>query len=175
MNVSSFEEGLGRVMYVAGALEYERPLPWPTLSIHVTASQMFGTTRTGIPKVLPVAPCVSARNQQAPLVRDRDALVGDCPKSRRSGERGQDRNRRLGSSEEFLRRLGSSALALVQLQALRSEWPWIFEKGDKPSLIISLSPSSSASNCSSVTPREVGGPRSKWSRRGPTNAGTDRH
>ena len=37
VNITSFEEGLGRVMYVAGALEYERPFLGPLyrfLSLH---------------------------------------------------------------------------------------------------------------------------------------------
>ena len=37
LTLRSFEEGLGRVMYVAGALEYEWPLLGPSPQVHVTS------------------------------------------------------------------------------------------------------------------------------------------
>ena len=44
VNISSFEEGLGRVMFVAGALEYERPFLGPLyrfMSLHSRNSVRF--------------------------------------------------------------------------------------------------------------------------------------
>ena len=41
MNMSRFEEGLGRIMFVAGALEYEKPFMGPLyrfLSLHPRGS-----------------------------------------------------------------------------------------------------------------------------------------
>ena len=40
VHMGSFEEGLGRVMFVAGALEYERPFPGPLFKF-LTRSEQF--------------------------------------------------------------------------------------------------------------------------------------
>ena len=61
-NLSTFEEGLGRVMYVAGALEYERHVLAPLLPLHGTPPAQL---RPPCPclcvvhAVLPFAPSVS--------------------------------------------------------------------------------------------------------------------
>ena len=48
INISTFEEGLGRVMYVAGALEYERPFLAPHVQVHVTAPARIGQESAGV-------------------------------------------------------------------------------------------------------------------------------
>ena len=51
VHMASFEEGLGRIMFVAGALEHEAALPGSTLQISYYASQGLGAEGTIVRRV----------------------------------------------------------------------------------------------------------------------------
>ena len=84
INTASFEQGLGRLMYVAGALEHERPFLSPLysfLSLHPR-----GVVRT-VPTY--VKNFLSYLSRQVSL--DGDACLADGTEGRRTSERGSHR------------------------------------------------------------------------------------
>ena len=137
VNVSTFEEGLGRVMFVAGALEYERPFLGPLhrfMSLHprnsvrlVPAYVKFFLShlaaQIGICRHYPCAVEIHSWDT-APRV-DAQASEG------RSGIGGWSLVRNTeGDLDPWLSPWFSCELT-------RKDWPWIYERGDRPSLIIS--------------------------------------
>ena len=97
VHMGSFEEGLGRVMFVAGALEYERPFPGPVykfLALHPRDS----VRAVPICVVLPELPRGSDPAEWTSGLLIKDVPRPACTKSGRPGQRRKDRHRRMVSS-----------------------------------------------------------------------------
>ena len=97
VHMASFEEGLGRIMFVAGALEHEAALPGTTLQISFYASQGFGTESTILRRFY--TPLLVLRDPQEPSLSMRSKVYysrmhskGGC-----SGELNANRSRRFVS------------------------------------------------------------------------------
>ena len=89
-NTASFEEGLGRLMYVAGALEYERPFLSPLcsfLSLHQRSCEKSTSPRevfsakplTSSLVVSPLRPWDTAPRVDAQASQDRTGIGGWAP------------------------------------------------------------------------------------------------
>ena len=137
INTASFEEGLGRLMYVAGALEYERPFLSPLysfLSLHprgavrkvpayvkhflrylarqVSQSRHYNCATTMRP--WDTAPRVDAQASEG-----RTGIGGWAPELDEDGRPDPWRSR------------------WYSHEITKEEWPWIFERGEKPARVIS--------------------------------------
>ena len=137
VNVSTFGEGLGRVMYVAGALEYERPFFGPLdrfMSLHPRNSVRF------------VPACVKFfLSHLAALLElcrhcSRAVEIHSWETAPRVDSQASEERTGIGSWAPVMNSEGKLDpwLSLwFRCELTRTDWPWIFEKGDKPSLIIS--------------------------------------
>ena len=118
VNVSAFEEGLGRLIDVRGwSARVRAPAPRTTLSFYVPPSSKVDQVVSCLRQVLPVSPRSTDWNMSALSLRSGNTFVVHSPKSGRSGKRGEVWHWRLGSGEEHGRRAGSLAFAIVQLRA----------------------------------------------------------
>ena len=137
VHMASFEEGLGRVRYVAGALEYERPFLGPLyrfMSLHPRDS------------VRAVPPYVSffLRHLAAQIseCRHHDCSMKMYPDQlapRVEAQASADRTE-IGGWYPHFDQSGQVNVKLSKwfsLEITRDEWPWVFEKSSKPALIIS--------------------------------------
>ena len=138
VNISNFEEGLGRVMYVAGALEYERPFLAPLykfLSLHprgsvrtvpayvafflnFLATQIEECRHTSCAEVLLSSTCAPRVDAQASETRT--GIGGWLPTLRADGT------------------IDTKASPWFSLEIREEDFPWIFEKSGKPVLVISI-------------------------------------
>ena len=134
VNVSTIEEGLGRGMFVAGALEKERPFLGPLyrfMSLHprnsvrlVPAYVKFFLSHLATQLELcrhhscamEIHSWETAPSVDAQASKDRTGIGGWAPVMNSEG-----------SLDPWLSPWFSYELA-------RTDWPWIFERGDKPSL-----------------------------------------
>ena len=116
INTASFEEGLGRLMYVAGALEYERPFLSPLLQLPLSEDQRSCEESAGSMVMRPwdTAPRVDVQASE-----DRTGIGGWAPELDEEGCPYPWRSRR--HSHEIT----------------KTEWPWIFGRSDKPARVIS--------------------------------------
>ena len=133
VNVSAFEEGLGRVVFVAEALEYERPFLYRYISIILeirsgwfqptsSSSCLTSRHRLGYVDTTPAqwkyirgtAPRVDAQGSEGRSVIGGGALVRNTE----------------GELDPWLSPWFSNELT-------RKDRPWIYERGDRPSLVIS--------------------------------------
>ena len=80
INTASFEQGLGRLMYVAGALEYERPFLSPLYSF-LSLSALPSLRET-----FPAVPCSPSLTVSALHLCDHDASLGHGSTGRRTSE-----------------------------------------------------------------------------------------
>ena len=96
INTASFEEGLGRLMYVAGVLEYETFLV-ASLQLPLSAPQRSCEESTGLREVFSAIPLTSSLVVSPLQLCDDDASLGYSLSGRRTGESRQDRDRRLGT------------------------------------------------------------------------------
>ena len=131
VHMASFEEGLGRVMYVAGALEYERPFLGPLyrfMSLHPRDS------------VRAVPPYVSFfLRHLAAQISELKALHPNQLAPRVDAQASSDRTG-IGGWYPHVDQSGQVNVKLSRwfsLDITRDEWPWVFEKSSKPALIIS--------------------------------------
>ena len=136
ININSFEEGLGRIAYVAGALEFERPFLAPLyrfLTLHPR-----GSTRR-----VPAYVSFILRYQASQLQRQRhyncESVDAQVRRTRHElmlkpiwkGLESEVGNRsKTGNIDTRL-----SPWYSVEIR--REDWPWIYERDDKPALVIS--------------------------------------
>ena len=102
-NISNFEEGLGLVIYVAGALEHER------LSFHIAAPERLGQSSVAVRPLVHGSSRETAGAYSARFFCGRDSFVG-------VGTQGAHWNRAVGASHERERRHQYYAVALVQVR-----------------------------------------------------------
>ena len=134
VHMSSFEEGLGRIMFVASALEHERPFPAPSLQVSYHASEERGETCPSVCIFYFEVPRpvksrkrdITSAEQRLPLPRV-DAQASDT----RTGIGGWFPAR----DQEC--RLSPWLSSWFSLEITRKDFPWIFEKGNRPSLVMS--------------------------------------
>ena len=125
VNMSRFEEGLGRTVFVAGALEYEKPFLGPLyrfLSLHPRGSiQRVPSYVSFILSYLAnqIAKCRHFPCASTITSVDIAASVDAQANSDRTGIGG------------WLPARGADG------KIMESEFPWVFERGGKPSLVIS--------------------------------------
>ena len=137
VNMDNFEEGLGRIMYVAGALEYERPFLAPLykfLNVHPR-----GSTRK-----LPSHVAFILRHLSIQVERERhfSCATRMLP---------TDTSPRVDAQASESRTGIGGWLPVLNTRGVPDPWlspwfsveitpevlPWVYEKGGKPSLIIS--------------------------------------
>ena len=137
MNISRFEEGLGRVMYVAGALEYERPFLAPLyrfMTIHPR-----GSTRRLPPYV---ALFLRYLSQQVSASRHSQCAVVLLPETTGPRVDAQASPSRTGIGG-WLPRVSPDGVPdkwnspWFSHELTSEEWPWVFAKSGKPALFIS--------------------------------------
>ena len=130
-----FEEGLGRIAYVSGALEFERLHPYIAfLTIHprgcirrvpsyvalilrYLASQIRLQRHYRCDSVELPVDCAPRVDAQASL--ERTGIGGWHPVKDRDGN------------------IDTRLSPWFSMELRREDWPWIYERGDKPALIIS--------------------------------------
>ena len=137
INMSRYEEGLGRIVFVAGASEYEKPLMGPLfrfLSLHphgsvrrvpayVTFILKYVARQIDQPRHFPCAVRIKSI-EEAPMV---DAQAS----SERTGTGGWL------PTFDSEGRPSPSTSRWFSHEITKSEFPWFFEKDEKPSLLIS--------------------------------------
>ena len=137
VHMSTFEEGLGRIMFVAGALEHERPFlaplykfltmhprnavrrvpPYVSFILKYLAGEISKTRHYKCGTKLSTAECTPRVDAQASDTRT--GIGGWFPVRDPEGK------------------LSPWLSALFSMEITREDFPWIFEKGDRPSRIIS--------------------------------------
>ena len=98
VNTDNFEEGLGRIMYVAGASGYERPFLAPLnkfLNVHPRGSHQKVAFFCCVHSETPVEP---GGEGETLLVCDADASDRHLSQSGRTSERDKDGNWRMATS-----------------------------------------------------------------------------
>ena len=133
---TKFEEALGRIMYVAGALDYERPFLRPLYRL--LALHPRNSTRR-VPSY--VAFILSYLSAQISKTRH-----CECAREMRStmwaprvDAQASDTRTVIGGWEPKLDERGvpdKSRSRWFSLQITKERWPWVYSKGDKPSLIV---------------------------------------
>ena len=98
VNMDNFEEGLGRIMYVAGALEYERPFLAPLYKFLNVPPTRFHQKVAFLCCVHSKTPVEPGGEERTLLVCDADASDRHLPQSGRTSERDKDGNRRMATS-----------------------------------------------------------------------------
>ena len=127
INTHSFEEGLGRITYAAGALEYDRPFVAPLyrfltpsyvsliLRYLFVADQATRHYRCG--SVL--LPAETAPRVDAQASADRAGIGDWYPVKGKCGK------------------INTRLSAWFSLEFRTEEWPWVYERGDKTALLMS--------------------------------------
>ena len=136
VHMTKFEEGLGRIMYVAGALDYERPFLGPLyrfLTLHPR----------NVTRRVPSYVSFMLRYLSQQLSESRHC---ECAESIRPAKwaprvdaQASDNRTGIGGWEPRLNAQGvpdKSKSRWFTLEITKEKWPWIYEKGDKPSLVI---------------------------------------
>ena len=137
VHMARFEEGLGRIMFVAGALELERPFLGPLykfMALHPRQS-----TRR-----VPTYVAFILRYLAEQVTRSRHYSCSESSVSTAEAPRvdAQASAARTGIGGWFPRRDESGAINLSKspwfsLEITEDEWPWVFAKGRKAALVIS--------------------------------------
>ena len=110
-HIGKFEEGFGRVVYVVGA-----PIPRSAVQVHVNPSSELR------------APCPRLCFLYSPVSRPADTGIEALQLRCRAPSDGV-------STPDG--RAGPSISTWFSLEVLEEDWPWIFKKGNTPSLAIS--------------------------------------
>ena len=128
VNMDNFEEGLGRIMYVAGALEYERPFLAPLykfLNVHPR-----GSTRK-----LPSYVAFILRHLSIQVERERHFSFATQMLPTDISQGGSETRTGIGANARGVPDPWLSPWFSVDITP--EVLPWVYEKGGKPSLIIS--------------------------------------
>ena len=136
INVSNFEEGLGRIMYVLGALEFERPFLGPLyrfLTLHPRGS--VRRVPSYVSFILRYLARQVERNRHYPCA------VNQLPAEHLPRVDAQASRERTGIGgwlpvcDEF-GRISTARSPWFSLEITRDMLPWVYAKGDKPALVI---------------------------------------
>ena len=136
--ISNFEDGLGRIMFVAGALEFGRPFlapPYKFLNMH---------PRDSVCRVLAyvsfllsyLALQVEEERHHACASKLRPAATAPRVYSQASGERTGVGGWLPTLDENGV--LDPARSPWFSLEVTTELWPWYYAKGDKPALVISM-------------------------------------
>ena len=116
VHMASFEEGLGRVMYVAGALENERPFLRSSLQVYVSSPARLGQGGAAICFLLPQTPGSADLRMQALRLFVEDVSRSTRAQSGRPSQFRPHRNRRMVSS---CRSVGTGQCQVVKVVLAR--------------------------------------------------------
>ena len=137
IHMGTFEEGLGRIMFVAGALEHERPFLAPLhkfLTMH---------PRDSIRRVPPYVSFILkylAREVSLKRHSECGTRITSGDTTPRVDAQASDSRTGIGGWFPALDekgRISTWRSSWFALEITREDFPWVFEKGDRPSLIIS--------------------------------------
>ena len=135
--MSNFEEGLGRIMYVAGALEFEKPFLAPLykfLNLHPRdAVRRIPAYVSFILQYLAMQ--VEEERHYSCAAKLRPAATAPRVDAQASGERTG-----VGGWLPALDEHGvpdPSRSPWFSLEVKKEHWPWVYAMGDKPALVIS--------------------------------------
>ena len=136
VHMARFKEGLGRIAYVAGALEFERPFLAPLykfLSMHPRNS-----TRR-VPGY--VAFFLRYLSREVQVKRHCDCALELCESTLAPRVDAQASAERTGLGgwlpTEVDGKIDTWSSPWFSLEITRSDFPWVYEKGDSPSRVIS--------------------------------------
>ena len=178
VNISTFEEGLGRVMYVAGALEYERPFLAPLykfMSLHPRGSVRKVPAYVSF-FLAHLSRQIEENRHYSCATEQRSSAV-----SPRVDAQASESRTGLGGWLPVLDENGAPdpwRSPWFSIEVTQEEWPWVYEKGGRPALIISTLealPSSSPSDSFSAAQPPSTVQRSWLPQPGPTTGATDPH
>ena len=137
IHMGTFEEELGRIMFVAGALEHERPFLAPLykfLTMHPR-----GSIRRVPPYVAFILKYL-AREVSSKRHYDCGSKISPAVCTPRVDAQASDSRTGIGGWFPALDedgRISTWRSSWISLEITREDFPWVFEKGDRPSLIIS--------------------------------------
>ena len=137
VNISAYEEGLGRVMYVAGALEHERPFLAPLYKFMVMHRR--GSVRKVPPYVSFFLRYLSRQVRQSrhdPCAEE----LRPAAQAPRVDAQASDERTGIGGWLPFVRDDGTLdkwQSRWFSAEIRKEDWPWIFEKDGRPALVIS--------------------------------------
>ena len=137
VNISTFEEGLGRVMYVAGALEYERPFLAPLykfMSLHPRGSVRKVPAYVSF-FLAHLSRQIEENRHYSCATEQRSSAV-----SPRVDAQASESRTGLGGWLPVLDENGTPdpwRSPWFSIEVTEEEWPWVYEKGGRPALIIS--------------------------------------
>ena len=137
IHMGTFEEGLGRIMFVAGALEHERPFLAPLYKFLTTHP------RDSIRRVPPyVSFILKYLAREVSLKRHYESGVritsGHC--APRVDAQASHNRTGIGGWFPALDhdgQINTRSSPWFSLEITREDFPWVFEKGDRPSLVMS--------------------------------------
>ena len=136
VHMDAFEEGLGRVMYVAGALEYERPFLGPLYKF--LALQPRGTVQR-LPSYVVMILRYLAEQVMETRHYDCAAQVRVSDTAPRVDAQASDDRAGIGGWCPVLDSTGLPSPALSRwfsMEVTREHFPWVFRKGGKASKVI---------------------------------------
>ena len=137
VNMASIEEGLGRVMYVASALEYERPFLAPLYRFMTMHPR--GSTRR-VPAYVRFILNYIAKAVSETRHYSCDSVLWNETRSPRVDAQASDGRTGVGGWLPYLDEQGRAdpkKSARFSLEVRREDFPWVFARGQKPSQIIS--------------------------------------
>ena len=137
VNLTQFEEGLGRVMYVAGALQYERPFLAPLykfLSMHPR-----GSTRTVPAYVAFFLNYLAKHIEECRHSSCSEELLSSITAPRVDAQASESRTGIGGWLPHVLPdgTIDVRTSPWFSLEIKEEDFPWVFEKSGKPALVIS--------------------------------------
>ena len=137
VHMASFEEGLGRIMFVAGALEHERPFLGPLF-------RFIGMHPRNAVRRIPSYVAFILRYLSCEIAKKRHHLCGTRITASECIPRvdAHASARQTGIGGWFPARNEKGELVpwcsdWFSLEITKEDFPWIFEKRDRPSLVIS--------------------------------------
>ena len=136
-HMRKFEEGLGRVMYVVSALEFERPFLGPLFKF--MALHPRNSIRRVPSHVSFILSYLAAQIQESRLFSCATVLV-PCEAAPRVDAPASLSRTRLEVGGRSLARMARADPARSRWfshEVQQADWPWVFSKGGRPSLVIS--------------------------------------
>ena len=131
--MTNFEEGLDRVTYVVGALEYERPLLGSSAPLPGPAPSRVSPSCSELREVCPAFPCRPGRAFTAPLLCSRREVSTGGPTGRCAGKRQSSRRGELVTYSRQEQNSSEVVVAVVQFGGRQDPFPLGLREGRQAS------------------------------------------